>query len=108
LTLGAKVYEKGLGVHSRSALTFATDKKWDLLAATIGLDAEAAGKGDCIFVILADGETLLTRRMKGTDSPEDIEVSITGREQVTLIVEPGEGLDLADHANWCDARFIKN
>jgi hypothetical protein len=27
---------------------------------------------------------------------------------VTLLVEPGEGLDLADHADWCDARFIKN
>jgi hypothetical protein len=27
---------------------------------------------------------------------------------VTLVVEPGEGLDLGDHANWCDARFIKN
>jgi len=108
LTLGARTYEKGLGVHSRSSLTFAADKKWDVLAATIGLDAEAAGKGDCIFVVLADGQPLFTRRMKGTDSPEDIELPITGREQVTLIVEPGEGLDLADHADWCDARFIKN
>ena len=33
--------------------------------------------------------------------------TIAGREQVTLLVEPGEGLDLADHADWCDVRFIK-
>jgi hypothetical protein len=108
LTLGARTYEKGLGVHSRSSLTFAADKKWDTFQAIIGLDAEAQGKGDCIFVVLADGEPLLRRRMKGGEEPEEIQLSITGREQVALVVEPGEGLDLADHADWCEARFIRN
>jgi hypothetical protein len=107
LTLGATVYEKGLGVHARSSLTFAADKKWDTLVATIGLDAAAGSKGDCVFVVAADGEPLLTRRMKGADSPAEISVPIAGRQQVTLQVEPGEGLDLADHADWCDVRFIK-
>jgi NPCBM/NEW2 domain-containing protein len=108
LTLGTRTYEKGLGVHARSSLTFATDKKWDVLAATIGLDATAGGKGDCVFVVLADGQSLLERRIKGSDAAEEIQLVITGREQVTLVVEPGAGLDLADHADWCDVRFIKN
>jgi len=108
LTLGGRVYEKGLGVHARSSLTFASEKKWDVLAATIGLDAAAGGKGDCVFVVLVDGQPLLTQRVKGKDPPQDIQVPISGREQITLVVEPGEGLDLADHADWCDARFLKN
>jgi hypothetical protein len=108
LMLGTRTYDKGLGVHARSSLTFAAEKKWDVFAATIGLDADSGGKGDCVFVVLADGQPLLTRRLKGNESPEDIHLPIAGREQVTLLVEPGEGLDLADHANWCDARFIKN
>jgi hypothetical protein len=108
LMLGTRTYEKGLGVHARSSLAFAADKKWDLLAATIGLDAAAGGKGDCVFIVSADGQPLLTRRLKGHDPAEEIQLSITGREQVTLTVEPGEGLDLADHADWCDVRFIKN
>jgi NPCBM/NEW2 domain len=108
LTLGGRVFEKGIGVHARSSLAFATEKKWDVLAATIGLDAAAAGKGDCIFVVLVDGQPLFMRRMKGNDTPEEIQVQITGREQVTLVVEPGERLDLADHADWCDVRFLKN
>jgi hypothetical protein len=107
LTLGSRTYEKGLGVHARSSLAFAADKKWDTLAATIGLDEGAGRKGDCVFTVLADGQPLFSRRMKGTDPAEEIQLSITGREQVTLLVEPGEALDLADHANWCDARFIK-
>jgi hypothetical protein len=108
LMLGSRTYEKGLGVHARSSLTFAADKKWDQLAATIGLDASANGKGDCVFVVLADGQSLMTQRMKGNDPPAEIQIPITGRQYVTLLVEPGEGLDLADHADWCDVRFIKN
>jgi hypothetical protein len=108
LTLSTRIYEKGLGVHARSSLTFAADKKWDQLVATIGLDGAANGKGDCVFVVLADGQQLLTQRIKGTDPPAEIQLPITGRQQVTLLVEPGEGLDLADHANWCDVHFIKN
>jgi hypothetical protein len=107
LTLGSRTYDKGLGVHSRSLLTFAAEKKWDTLAATIGLDAAAGGKGECEFVVLADGERLFSKPMKASDSPIDIQLSITGREQVTLIVEPGAGLDLADHANWCEVRFVR-
>jgi NPCBM/NEW2 domain len=108
LTLGSRTYEKGLGVHARSLLTFQAERKWDVFAATIGLDSASGGKGDCIFKVLADGETILAQRMQGTDLPRDIQLPITGREQLTLLVDPGEGLDLADHANWCDARFIQN
>jgi hypothetical protein len=108
LTLGSRVFEKGLGVHARSSLTFVADKKWEVFAATIGIDAAAAGKGDCLFSVVADGQRLYERRVRGADPPYDIQVSIEGREQVTLLVEPGESLDLADHANWCDARFLKN
>lgn len=108
LTIGTKTFEKGLGVHARSSLSFAAEGKWDTLAATIGLDAAAGGKGDCVFSVLADGQPLFSRRLTGSDPPQDISVAIAGREQITLLVEPGEGLDLGDLADWCDVRFIKN
>jgi hypothetical protein len=108
LTIGTQVYEKGIGVHARSSLAFALDKKWDTLAATIGLDAGAGGKGDCVFVVVADGQPIFSRRMRGTDPPHELQLPITGREQITLLVEPGEGLDMADHANWCDVRLLKS
>jgi hypothetical protein len=46
--------------------------------------------------------------MRGTDPPHELRLLIKGREQIMLLVEPGEGLDMADHANWCDARLIKS
>ena len=108
LKLGSRVYEKGLGVHARSLLTFPTEKQWDIFSATIGLDSASGGKGDCIFQVLADGQLIFSKRMRGTDDPQEIQLPVTGRAQVTLRVEPGAGLDLGDHANWCDARLIRN
>jgi hypothetical protein len=108
LTLGPRMFEKGIGCHAECRLTFAADGKWDVLAAVIGIDAETQGKGDCIFSVLADGESVFSRRVKGTDPPQEIQVEIPRAKRVTLLVEAGAGLDLGDHADWCDVRFIKN
>jgi hypothetical protein len=107
LMLGSRSFDKGIGVHSRSSLTFVPERKYDVLAAVIGIDAQAGDKGDCVFTVLGDGQSIFTKRMKGNDSPQDVNLDISGYEQVTLLVDPGEGLDLADHANWCDVRFIR-
>jgi hypothetical protein len=106
--VGSQIFEKGLGVHAYSAVTYEAGGRWDVLAATIGLDPASGNKGDCVFKVVADGETLFSERMRAADAGRDLRVAISGRQQVTLIVEPGEGLDLGDHANWCEARFIKN
>jgi hypothetical protein len=107
LKLGETVYEKGIGVQSQTDLVFAQGRRFGALAATIGIDAATQGRGDCEFVVLADGREVLRQRMRGADGPKEIRVATAGAEQVTLVVEPGEDLDLSDHANWCDVRFVQ-
>jgi hypothetical protein len=107
LVLGTKTYDKGIGVHARSSLTFAAGGKYDKLAAVIGIDAGTLGKGDCVFTVLGDGRPLFTQRVKGNEPPQEISVEIARADEVTLLVEPGADLDLADHANWCEVRLIK-
>ena len=108
LTLGTRVFDKGIGVHARSALTFAAGRKYDVLAAVIGIDAQTAGKGDCVFQVLGDGQSIFTQQIKGNDPPQTVNLDISRYDKITLLVEPGEGLDLADHADWCDVRMIRN
>lgn len=107
LVLGTKTFDKGIGVHARSSLSFAAGGKYDTLAAVIGIDAGTGGKGDCVFTVLGDGQPLFSKRVKGNESPQDISVEIARVGEVTLLVEPGADLDLADHANWCEVRLIK-
>ena len=107
LTLGKTTYEKGLGVHSRCRLSYALDGRFDLFAATIGLDASTGGKGACEFAVIADGKELFRKPMRGSDPPAQVKVKITGALRLTLLVDWGDDLDLADRANWCDARVIR-
>jgi hypothetical protein len=102
----AVAFEKGLGVHAYSKLSFDC-AGYDRFAAAIGLDSETQGRGDCVFRILGDGQTLFEKRLQGSDSPHEINLEIRGASELTLIVEPGEGLDLADRADWADARLLR-
>lgn len=107
LRLGEKAFTKGLGTHSYTKLTFDAEGKFDQLTGIVGLDPAGFGKGDCVLTVQGDGSPLFTQRLRGKDPPIDLQVKIRGIKQVTLIVEPGEGLDLADFVNWCDLRFLR-
>jgi len=78
-----------------------------VLAATIGIDDETDGRGDCVFKVLVDGDEKFSQRVKATDKPRAIRVPLSGASRVELIVEAGEDLDIADHANWAEARLIR-
>ena len=107
LSIKGKNFDKGIGVHATSRLTYAVDPKFTTFAATIGIDDMTKGKGDCEFVILGDGKELLRQRVRGSEAATEIRVKLEGAKKITIAVEAGEDLDFADHGNWGDARLIR-
>jgi hypothetical protein len=107
LTLGKSTFDKGIGVQSYSRLTFARAKEMSTFAATIGIDAAARGPAECVFVVEGDGREIFRQRVATGDAPRDVRLDIGSYDAMTLIVQPGRDLDMADYANWCDARFLK-
>lgn len=107
LRLAGQRYEKGIGVAARSELVFFTEGKYDMLLATVGIDEETQGRGDCLFVVVGDGQELFRERLTGRDEPRPLRVEVGGVKRLALVVEPGEDLDLGDHADWCDVRLIR-
>lgn len=108
LRVGSTVYEKGLGVHSRTRLVYEVGGRFDIFAAVLGVDSSAGGRGDCVFQVLADGRELFARRVRGSDPPHAVRLPIRGAARLTLLVDWGEDLDLADRADWCDARLLRD
>ena len=102
-----QTYRKGIGTHSYCKLEFANTNDFERLQAIVGIDAETNGRGDCQMSVYADGIKLWSKRITGQTPPEKIDVDISGMAKITLIVEPGEQFDLADHADWADAKFVK-
>ena len=102
-----KTFENGIGTSSYSRLVFENTKEFSRFLATAGIDAETEGRGDCEMRIEGDGITLWSQRIRGGDTAVEIDVDISGIREVALVVDPGEQFDLADHADWARARFLK-
>lgn len=100
-------FDKGIGVQSFSQLVYRNEKDFTRFRAIVGIDAETSGRGDCQMSLVGDGVRLWSERIKADADPLSVSVDITGMENIALVVETGEQFDLADHANWCMARFTK-
>ena len=108
LSIAGRVFEKGVGVHSRAELSFNISGTYESFAATIGIDDVVRPRGSVVFRIRGDDTVLFDSGViTGTDPPRDILVDLTGVERLTLAVDYGDGLDLSDHADWGDARLLK-
>lgn len=107
LQLGERTFERGIGVHAPTKMTWQIDGAYDLLAMIVGIDESMGRRGDCVVKVIADGRELFARRITGGDEPVTVNLKITGVDQLTLVAEAGNGLDLGDHVNFADARLIK-
>lgn len=109
LRIAGRRYAKGVGVHSRSRLVYAVPAGFERFAADIGLDdGSAYREGQAVFRV-RDGEKVLfdSGPIRGGDKARAVSLAVRGLSRITLEVDFGDGLDLGDHADWCNARFLR-
>ncbi|RMG18920.1 MAG: hypothetical protein D6731_00930 [Planctomycetota bacterium] len=118
LRLGGKRYEKGLGVHSYCALTYALDGNYDSFRAVVGLDDSTRtlgepGFGAVVFQVLLDGKpakelpTGLVKR-KG-DEPTRLAIDVRGKRSLTLVADfDPVSLHVLGRADWADAHLLRS
>lgn len=112
LVLKGVQYRKGLGVHSRSALTFRVDKKFSTFAVTAGLDDAALScpkaMGSVVFEIWADGKKVHdSGPVQTADAPREISIPLRDVAELTLVVDYGANGSVCDYADWAGARLIR-
>jgi NPCBM/NEW2 domain-containing protein len=108
LRLGGRVYARGLGVHARSALTYALAGSFKTFATTLGVDSEVGNGGSVIFRIVGDDKPLYESPIfRGGDTPLPVTVDVSGILLLRLEVDEAENADVADHADWAEARLMK-
>jgi hypothetical protein len=111
LRLGGGTYDKGIGLHSRSRVTFNLPRgatKGRRFEAFVGLDDVTGRLGSAIVQVLADDKPLLQSPLElapGTPQPLRLPLPASART-LTLLVDFGGGGDVQDHVDWCDARIV--
>jgi len=99
-------FSNGIGAQATSELTYANDKKFNRLLATVGIDLATKGRGDCQVVVKTDGVEVFNQRITGSSDPLELDVDVANAKRVSLMVLPGREFDLADHVVWGNVKLI--
>jgi hypothetical protein len=111
LRLGGSTYDKGIGLHSRSRLTYDLPAGCRAFEALVGLDDLTGRRGRVRIRVLLDGKEVKPgwdRELTGRDQPLKVRVDVRDRRWLTLVVDYGRFGDVQGHVNWADARLIKD
>ncbi len=108
LSIGGRAFDSGIGVHSRSVLTYALGGQYREFTTQCGLD-DAAGLGaDVSASIIVDGELKWEERhIHGGTQPRAVRLDVNGAQTLELRVDFGGNGDVRDRFDWADAALIR-
>jgi hypothetical protein len=107
ISLNGVVYSKGLGAHAYSEIVYNLGGNCSSFISDVGIDDEISSGGSVVFEVWADGVKLAS---SSTMTPESetqrLQVNVTGKKKLKLIVTGNDDGYNGDHAVWADARVI--
>ncbi|MEK5237254.1 M60 family metallopeptidase [Paenibacillus sp. FSL L8-0470] len=108
LKLNNKTYTKGLSTHANSEIVYKLDGKYTSFAALVGVDGEVGSVGSVEFKVVVDNQVVFfSGVMHNNTEPNEVNVNLSGKNELKLIVtDGGDGIN-SDHADWVNARLIK-
>jgi hypothetical protein len=77
------------------------------LTALAGIDDRARPEGDARLLVYGDEKLLFEAVLTGRDKPLPVEIDLSGVNRLKLKVDFGEGQEVQDHVDFCDARIMK-
>lgn len=102
-----QTFDRGLGTHPRTVLTYDLGGKYRRFEAVVGIDP-TAGRGRADVRVLVDGKEQplpALRELAGEAVP--VRVAVTGAKELTLVVDFGPTGGVFADVNWADARLIE-
>lgn len=106
LSIADKRYDHGVTVHGQSSVTIDLNRACSSYEAVVGVDDMTMGLGKVRFSVFGDGARLWRSPLiKGGDPAVPVQVNLTGRKTIRLVVEPHSPFDSAALADWARSRF---
>jgi hypothetical protein len=107
IILNGTPFDKGIGVHAGSDVTYELNQHYETFLAVVGVDDEVGNNGSVDFQLFADGTKIYDSGIRrGADAGLPVSVNVHGVEQLRLVVSDGGDGNTFDHADWADARLI--
>jgi hypothetical protein len=107
---GVDTFDKGLGTHPRTTLTYALDGKFKRFEAVVGLDPATGRRGVVDVRVRVDDKEVTPAGLIGLTAAargRPVRVDLTGAKRLTLVVDFGPAGDVQADVNWADARVVE-
>jgi alpha-galactosidase len=106
LTLNGVTYPKGIGAHAPSSIELRPNGHCTHFSASIGVDDEVGTNGNVDFRVVADGNVIFDSGiMTGATATQNVDVDLTGHNDLRLMVTGGTDTKNSDHADWANAQL---
>ncbi len=102
-----RTFRKGLCLHSRTEVTYRLGGQYRQLQGIAGFAPNASEYGSVEIIIKTDDQEQFTKTIQSGQAPIALEVDVTGKRRVTIIVDYGDQLDVGDRVHLCDLRVTK-
>lgn len=107
IAIAGRTFDRGIGVHATSTLTYDLGGAFDSFVTTIGIDDAAGPRGRAVFRVICDGKVAYESSPISQGVAEAVRVPLGGVKIMTLECNPGPDLDISDHCDWAGARLIR-
>ncbi len=107
LRVAGKSYPKGLAIPSRTAIVYKVTGKGKRFKAIAGIDDSVHDAGEVHLVVSGDGKALYDGKIIGRKTPVELDLDVAGVKRLNILVDFGEGLDVGNYLDLCDARIVK-
>lgn len=106
MSIADKQYGHGVTVHGQSSVTIDLNRACSSYEAVVGVDDMTMGLGKVRFSVFGDGTRLWRSPLiEGGDPAVPVQVNLTGRKTIRLVVEPHSPFHSAALADWAQSRF---
>jgi alpha-galactosidase len=107
IKLHGVTYAKGLGIHAFSTIEYYLGGVAARFQSDIGIDNECYTCSSVVFQLWADGTKIYDSGVVTlATETKTVDVDISGKYQLTLLVNDAGDGDCCDHADWAGARII--
>ncbi len=108
LSIGGKTFDKGVGVHSYTKLTYELGGQYAKFLASVGIDSSAPQTGFCAWKVSVDGKEAAAGVCKANEAAKLVKLDVKDAKELELVCDYGPDEDDAgDHLDWGNARLIK-
>jgi hypothetical protein len=110
IRLGRSTYDRGIGMHAHSLLSFPLNGVYKRFEALVGLDERDGREGSVRVKVLLDGKEVdLGKKttLVHADGALSVNVPVEGAKTLTLEVDNADNGSVEAVVNWVNARLVK-